>query len=447
MIIWFTVGRTKRKRTNKTYNRGNLANGKVVVALSRWMKANGWKNTFNLSLRDFECTGRGVFSSKNIKEYATLIEIPYNLMITYGTIQKSEILNTLTFNPNQNWYFHDFLALFLMFEKHKDHKSIWKFYIDSLPQEIPPLPFTFSHGEMELLPDTVKDLALSLRGKFEESWSRIQRSIVSSWKCDCCKKEADRVFTFDSYRWGYAMVNTRAVYVDPQIVQELSEISNNNFRSMFSDQPCMALCPYLDMFNHSCDSKTEAALIKNGSAFVYELKTLTPYKKYEQIFISYGSHDNVKLLCEYGFFLTVNKLDRIRFNFEEVLEVLNIKLASKQYKLIMDKNFKSDLYINYLGLSFNLKSVLCAAFEDDICNCKMYIFSENYPQDVFRQMSEWGKILLKRKMEYNVEWLTKFEVDACKFTLSFCKVIEYIKYENDLIGELSKILENMITTV
>lgn len=38
----------------------------------------------------------------------------------------------------------------------------------------------------------------------------------------------------------------------------------------------------------------------------FEIKTLTPYKKGEQVYINYGPHDNLAILKEYGFVLSEN---------------------------------------------------------------------------------------------------------------------------------------------
>ena len=41
----------------------------------------------------------------------------------------------------------------------------------------------------------------------------------------------------------------------------------------------------------------------NGS---YQIKAVTPTKRYNQAFINYGPHSNVKLMVEYGFTLDKN---------------------------------------------------------------------------------------------------------------------------------------------
>lgn len=73
-------------------------------------------------------------------------------------------------------------------------------------------------------------------------------------------------------------------------------------------------------------ANTEANLVQDGGELVYQLKTLAGFKKKKQIFISYGQHDNVKLLNEYGFFMPGNIYDTLIFKFEDVLKVLGFNL-------------------------------------------------------------------------------------------------------------------------
>lgn len=85
----------------------------------------------------------------------------------------------------------------------------------------------------------------------------------------------------------------------------------------------LALAPFLDMFNHSNDADVEVNIdIKNNA---YILKTLRSYKKYDQVFIKYGSHSSHKLLLEYGFTLSRNPNDFVKFSYDEILR------AAKNY--------------------------------------------------------------------------------------------------------------------
>ena len=44
----------------------------------------------------------------------------------------------------------------------------------------------------------------------------------------------------------------------------------------------------------------------------FEIHTDIPYKRGNQVFISYGPHDNTKLLLEYGFILPENQHNQVK---------------------------------------------------------------------------------------------------------------------------------------
>eukprot|EP00061_Rhincodon_typus_P013707 g40243.t1 len=79
-----------------------------------------------------------------------------------------------------------------------------------------------------------------------------------------------------------------------------------------------ALAPYLDLLNHSPSAQVrKQAHVQKASAVVitaafnqktkhYEIRTVTKCRRYEQVFICYGPHDNQRLLLEYGFLTNSN---------------------------------------------------------------------------------------------------------------------------------------------
>lgn len=57
----------------------------------------------------------------------------------------------------------------------------------------------------------------------------------------------------------------------------------------------------------------------NKDTDCYEIKTFDKYKRYSQVFISYGAHDNSHLLLEYGFVIPGNPNDVYEFTLGEKL--------------------------------------------------------------------------------------------------------------------------------
>jgi hypothetical protein len=120
------------------------------------------------------------------------------------------------------------------------------------------------------------------------------------------------------FSWAWFAVNTRAVYFenrdDVTAGANFSKSENN-----------LALAPFLDMFNHSSDVTVKVGMT-GSSEFpegVYQIRsTNRRYKKYDQVFINYGAHDNLKLCLEYGFVLEQNSNDLVPFSLEEIIQLI-----------------------------------------------------------------------------------------------------------------------------
>lgn len=184
------------------------------------------------------------------------------------------------------------------------------------------------------------------------------------------------VFNGNLFKWAYNMVNTRAIYIDPNLVYEINKKKSLEINENLSDEPSMALCPFLDMFNHHFNAKTEATLIinKENDEYFYQLYSLNEICKYNEVFISYGSHDNMKLLLEYGFFIYDNKFDCIKFNYEEIFNTLKLNFNERQFKFVREHNLLENLYINTEGPSFQLKSLLFVGFNENLKKFHTYIY-------------------------------------------------------------------------
>ncbi|RZC38109.1 SET domain containing protein [Asbolus verrucosus] len=319
-------------------------------------------------------------------------------------------------------------------ERHKK-QSFWSSYVSSLPPKPPWIPSLLSVEYIELLPADLRLAAKKSRRLLEESWSRIKKSIKRDWTCSCCGKRADCVLDVNTFTWGYILVNTRAVYVNPEIVRE----SCGSCEDILSDQPCMALCPYLDMFNHSHTARTRAELIRREGRLVYQLTALNSTKKHQQVFISYGAHDNVKLLTEYGFFIPGNRFDSIQIRSEDVLKVLNLNLNDSQYKFIRTHGLdKSDLYIGEGGPSFNLKAFLFVAFKDSTAkNFASIIYSDSYPKHFLEGIVDSCRKLLYLHLELTEKALRTFQdLASIDSERDVSVIIDFLKYRREFVKVL-----------
>jgi hypothetical protein len=115
---------------------------------------------------------------------------------------------------------------------------------------------------------------------------------------------------------------------------------------------CMALAPYLDFLNHSTDMEVDAKF--NKVTRRYEIYTKTPYKKGQQVFISYGPHSNDTLFLEYGFTVKHNPHSTVQM--DDVLKLVASDNTEKKSSILRNCGLEQlvcdwlvDLWFNSCG--------------------------------------------------------------------------------------------------
>ncbi|MGH0133904.1 UNVERIFIED_CONTAM: hypothetical protein FKN15_067390 [Acipenser sinensis] len=100
-----------------------------------------------------------------------------------------------------------------------------------------------------------------------------------------------------------------------------------------------ALAPYLDLLNHSPGVEVTAAF--NEKSQCYEIRTGRDCRRYEQVFICYGPHDNQRLLLEYGFIAGENPHSVVYID-QDVLQSCLLKedkQTTQKLSFLMENNF------------------------------------------------------------------------------------------------------------
>ncbi|CAG5132094.1 unnamed protein product, partial [Candidula unifasciata] len=291
------VGRCGRRRRSVRQNRiqqgVSQSHQPVYVKLLQWMKENvgnsQWKSSVWQCLEPayFKDTGRGLRARKNIYPGETIISIPQQLLVTVRTVFDSDI-GAVIFREKEKWTPQQLLTIFLVIERHRGDMSPWFPYINSLPDEYS-TPLYFSASEMELMTPYVRSLAELTQERFSKAFTKIRTFVMN------CAASYEHMFRESDVRWAWSTVNTRSVYLqtDPHPVLILDP-----------EESHLALAPFLDLLNHSDCSQMSAGI--NVKSKTYDIITQDTYKKNEQVFICYGSHDNTKLLINYGFALPNN---------------------------------------------------------------------------------------------------------------------------------------------
>lgn len=433
------MGRSKRRRQNKNKQIiiKRLNTEQTIIDLNRWMKVNSWTNENKLEIAHFPETGRGIITKKRLDCGDIIIEVPFNIMISYATLEKSNNFKTFLSSYKEKFTIHEMLCLYLVLQKHLNVRSFWHSYIQSLPTiEDLTILWYCSDKEMSCLNEELLTLVKREKNVLEESWVRVKLLLQSQYTCYCCNKRGDIIITRDLYIWAHTLVNTRSVYVAPSKVRNLC---TKDLSHILEDEPSMALCPFLDMFNHSSDTHTTAYLSDYNEN--YFLVSNSNFKKYEQVFISYGAHDNKRLIYQYGFVVQINENDLIEFKFQDILNILNYSASSRQCKFLCDRDLDKYNFISITGCSFNLTAVLYVLSNEDELDWTVRIFSAEYTKEMFCTIYTLSKKLLILKLNQLKTELDQKLLISENFSRHFKLYFEYLNNEINFVLEVIRRIE------
>ncbi|KAJ0005271.1 hypothetical protein NQD34_011485, partial [Periophthalmus magnuspinnatus] len=260
----------------------SLCHQDSYVRLLRFLKQKGFASTV-LQPAQFTDTGRGLQTLRALKPGELLVSLPEACLLTTDTVLHSDVGPLIKgWRPRPSALL--VLCVFLVLERYRASLSEWFPYIDVLPTSYT-CPAYFTDDVITLLPQCVQSRALDQRTSVEELHSSNQ-SFFQSLQSVVSESVQD-VFTFEALRWAWCTVNTRSVFMArPQ-------------SHFLSGQDVCALAPFLDLLNHRPDVQVSARF--NSDTRCYEIHSVCGFERHHQAFINYGSHDNQRLLLEYGF--------------------------------------------------------------------------------------------------------------------------------------------------
>nr|XP_009665875.1 PREDICTED: SET domain-containing protein 4 isoform X3 [Struthio camelus australis] len=160
-------------------------------------------------------------------------------------------------------------------------------------------------------------------------------------------ENTEALFNYSALEWAWCTINTRTVYM------------KHSQKACFSLEPDVyALAPYLDLLNHSPNVQVEAAF--NEQTKRYEIRTDSQCKKYEEVFICYGPHDNQRLLLEYGFVAVDNPHSSVYVSSDTLLRYFPPLDSQRNAKLsiLKDHDFLENLTFGWDGPSWRLLTAL-----------------------------------------------------------------------------------------
>lgn len=353
--------RKKRKRLSLAATKAFHAmnNDQIYIEISQSLHRDGWRNETLLKIGDFALTGRGVYSTKNLRPNDLLISLPIESMISIVTMERDiEFRKLISFSftgKNHSVTSQSLLAIYLLHLKHHRRKMD---YIKTVPASFS-VPYFCATAERNLMIGSIMEKICKQQQNIQNDFETFGQCFGQMCCSHCDQKYFCDIFTLDEFEWAFFAVNSRSVYFSPDILTQLQVESE--LRVWLKDEPTLALAPFLDLLNHSSEAKTTVSYrIPSSRRGRYELYTAVPFHKYEQVFISYGALDNAKLLTDYGFFLPNNPNDFIEIDASEMCIGQYIdRLPYKMKVFVKENNLDKNLYISRAnGFSHNLKLLI-----------------------------------------------------------------------------------------
>lgn len=156
------------------------------------------------------------------------------------------------------------------------------------------LPIYWPSALQDLLPFGSRKLLDAQRSKIRRDWLAISPVLDS--------------LTYEIFEFYWLSVSTRTFYYTSDEVE-------TRYGALETDD-CLAMIPHADYFNHASTGCT-LRISEAGYEFVAD----RDLSGGEEVFFSYGNHNNDFLLVEYGFLIDSNPSDAIQLD-EPVLSIL-----------------------------------------------------------------------------------------------------------------------------
>ncbi|KFQ31686.1 SET domain-containing protein 4, partial [Mesitornis unicolor] len=337
------TGRNRRRKHLQSFKDGvNCSDKQEYIKLQKWLKDRGFEDS-NLRPAEFWDSGRGLMTTKSLQVRDLIISLPEKCLLTTGTVLSSCIgEHIMKWKPPVSPLIA--LCTFLIAEKHAGEKSQWKPYLDVLPKAYT-CPVCLEHDVVSLLPEPLRKKAQEQRATVHELYMS-SKAFFSSLQ-SFFAENTGTVFSYSALEWAWCTVNTRTIYM------------KHSQRECFSLEPDVyALAPYLDLLNHSPNVQVNAAF--NEQTRSYEIRTNSHCKKYEEVFICYGPHDNQRLLLEYGFVAMDNPHSSVYVSSDTLLKYFSPLDKQRNAKLciLKDHDFLENLTFGWDGPSWRLLTAL-----------------------------------------------------------------------------------------
>ncbi|KAM6439014.1 SET domain-containing protein 4 [Rhynochetos jubatus] len=337
------TGRKRRKKHLQSFKDGvNCSDKLEYIKLRKWLRDRGFEDS-NLRPAQFWDTGRGLMTTKALQVRDLVISLPEKCLLTTGTVLSSCLGEyIMKWKPPVSPLIA--LCTFLIAEKHAGEKSPWKAYLDVLPKTYT-CPVCLERDVICLLPEPLRKKAREQRTTVHELYMS-SKAFFSSLQ-PLFAENTGTIFNYSALQWAWCTINTRTIYM------------KHSQRECFSLEPDVyALAPYLDLLNHSPNVQVKAEFKEQTRS--YEIWTNSRCKKYKEVFICYGPHDNQRLLLEYGFVAPDNPHSSVYVSPDTLLRYFPPldKQRNAKLSILKDHNFLENLTFGWEGPSWRLLTAL-----------------------------------------------------------------------------------------
>uniref|UniRef100_A0A7S3EP57 SET domain-containing protein n=1 Tax=Rhodosorus marinus TaxID=101924 RepID=A0A7S3EP57_9RHOD len=311
-----------------------------------------------MNLHTFAGNVRGMIAEQDFDASSAIVKVPKEMVLESNSIPETNPIPsfvTSSYWKSQRWWVR--LALRLVYQKQTDKKPNLSGYVNALPKTFS-TPF---HWTAEELQETQYIPIQKQVVNQQQEWKRLHRLLTENLK-------DERSVEFDEFVWALECVRSRAFSGEAEATPFGERLKTIAFAGALSvaaltlhladseqvlnglslaviallsydliyprvqkaiggeEWKRYILCPIIDFCNHSSRAESDISYEYFFSSFV--LKT-GPYKKGEQVFISYGDRSNDQLLQYYGFVEENNPHDVyvVGETLQSVLDSLDIDSA------------------------------------------------------------------------------------------------------------------------
>ncbi|KAG5420287.1 hypothetical protein I9W82_002167 [Candida metapsilosis] len=314
----------------------------------------------NLSVRDVEGSGRGVYAKESIKSNHLIINIPHVFLMNFVTVlnhiskyngmklehqlrvpsdiyhdEYTTIYHKLTKSKLLGLSSFQLLSMYLTIER-KREKSYWKPFLDMLPtiSDFSLMPLNYDANTLDLLPESTREMHNKVLKRFNRDY-KVVLDLLSGKT-----ENVQSIIPRDEFLLSWLSINSRCLYM--------------KLPTSTSTQDNFTLAPYIDFINHSPDDHCNLKIDNKG----FQVFTTSSYSADEQLYFSYGPHSNDFLLTEYGFIVPNNKWDDI-----DVSEAILTMLKGSQKEFLKQHDYLGNYTVNKDGLSFRTEVALATLQE------------------------------------------------------------------------------------